>query len=145
MIKKDLLIRASATAIFFVGVMALNGGDASATTSTLMSCNSNGAYSETYQESDWDFSFVRTQSYNEAREYPSINQFIDLNGDGLTDYVNAYTKNDDSYYSNGGYTYSGCVFLNNGHGFEQVHYCIATITKNSNCTLSQSFDGDCAG
>ena len=145
MSKKDLLIKGSATTIFLLAMLLIFGKHVSATSAEFMECDSSSATSSTYQQSDWDLSFIRTQEVNEPRHYSSINQFIDLNGDGLVDYVNAYTKNNKTDYTDGSYTYHGCVFLNTGHGFEQVHACDATIYKNGYGDLEQSFNGDCAG
>jgi hypothetical protein len=45
------------------------------------------------------------------------NNFLDINGDGLTDYIYAYD------YHSTNKTTERCVYLNNGGGWDLVYYC----------------------
>ena len=78
-----------------------------------------GPTSTTYKQSEWDSIFV----------VESGGHFVDVNGDGLVDYV--YTNNI------GGV--SGCVYLNTGDGWERVFKC-----KGSSSSGTWTYRGDCA-
>ena len=71
--------------------------------------------------------------------------FQDVNGDNLPDYVYAFNVVD------GGttlfQTYMGCVYLNNGAGWDKAYQCYAethTNTSSGEITSAQYY-GDCAG
>ena len=73
------------------------------------------------------------------------NSFQDVNGDNLPDYVYAYNT------INGGINlyqnYMGCVYLNNGTGWDKVYQCYAvteTIVETGEITEAKYY-GDCAG
>ncbi len=73
------------------------------------------------------------------------NNFQDVNGDNLPDYVYAYNT------INGGsnllQTYIGCVYLNNGAGWDKAYQCYAvthTDTSTGEITTAEYY-GDCAG
>lgn len=107
-------------------------------------CNSNAlmalTHSNTYAASDWDISFVQSIITGTTRTTVPIDQFIDLNGDGLMDYLFSYQSSSSS--SDSGYS---CVALNNGAGFTVVHRCRYSITYSSSAIASQDYYGDCAG
>lgn len=76
-----------------------------------------------------------------------VNQLIDINGDGLQDYVySAYTQHADG---NDHYNIvtEGCVYLNTGTGWNKVFKCIADIVvaNDTGEITSQNYKGDCAG
>ena len=78
-----------------------------------------------YIENDWAAEFINSNSKYE--------NFIDLNGDGLLDYL---------YSNNGGSSISSCIYLNTGSGWERVHVCYGWLSNPSLETWS--FKGDCA-
>ncbi len=75
----------------------------------------------------------------------ATNNFQDVNGDNLPDYVYAFNNIDGG--TNLVQTYFGCVFLNNGAGWDKAYQCYAvthTNTSSGEITLAQYY-GDCAG
>lgn len=76
------------------------------------------------------------------------NLFLDVNGDSLPDYVYAQNSHHD-----GGSTnelrseFFGCVYLNNGQGWDMAMECYAlTITDlDTNTVLTRDYRGTCAG
>lgn len=73
-------------------------------------------------------------------------QMIDVNGDGLQDYIYSFSR------SGGSTSYfevntQGCVYLNTGSGWTKVFECSAqTYTDlTTGEVLSQNYKGDCAG
>ncbi|MEK7105342.1 MAG: hypothetical protein AAB865_01525 [Patescibacteria group bacterium] len=96
-------------------------------------------YSTTYMATDWDTTFRADWSSTNGVSLPT-EQMIDLNGDGLVDYQ--YTSISSSTLS---YTYTSCVYLNTGSGFEPVHRCKASLTVSGGVVTDQMYTGDCAG
>lgn len=82
----------------------------------------------------YNLSFFRTSN-------PSP-MFQDVNGDNLPDYVWAY-----SIYDSGQQLYEGCVYLNNGSGWDKAYECYAITNVNiSSETITEArYYGDCAG
>lgn len=58
--------------------------------------------------------------------------FLDVNGDGMTDYVYAFDNNYTSTIQ------ERCVYLNNGNGWDLAYYC------KYNSAADPKFLGDCA-
>ncbi|MEZ4180597.1 MAG: hypothetical protein R3B41_03770 [Candidatus Doudnabacteria bacterium] len=93
--------------------------------------------------------YVSNVPYNVdfLRMNPGGGVLQDINGDSLPDYV--YTSHDTT--TSGGTSitshYSGCVFLNNGSGWDKVYECFAKTLSNMSTgeiTLAE-YRGDCAG
>ena len=75
----------------------------------------------------------------------ATNNFQDVNGDNLPDYVYAFNTIDGG--SNLVQTYMGCVYLNNGAGWDKTYQCYAVTQTNSSTgeiTVAEYY-GDCAG
>jgi hypothetical protein len=102
-------------------------------------------HSNTFHEgAPWNLDFIARKSYPSADDAPinTTEQFIDLNGDGLSDYIYDYRY----YYVGYGNKYTKdqtCVYLSNGNGFDLAYHCYADIYYLP--TASQDFYGDCAG
>lgn len=71
--------------------------------------------------------------------------FQDVNGDNLPDYVYAFNTIDGG--SNLMQTYMGCVYLNNGAGWDKAYRCYAVTHTNSSTgeITDAQYYGDCAG
>lgn len=99
--------------------------------------------SSTYKTSDWNLDFIPREKYDsdQPESWYTDEQFVDLNGDGLSDYIYKY-----SYYINAyGNKYTNdqtCVYLNNGSGFDVAYRCVADVYYAP--TESESYYGDCA-
>ena len=92
------------------------------------------AWSSNYQENPWDLNAVVPMVNNINNTVREMEQFTDMNGDGLADYF--YIR------SAGTYTYqdsTACVFLNTGTGFNLVHYCAVTADASG-----EKYYGSCA-
>ena len=73
------------------------------------------------------------------------NSFQDVNGDNLPDYI--YTYNTINGGSNLYQNYMGCVYLNNGAGWDKVYQCYAVTetTVDTGEITEAKYYGDCAG
>ncbi len=94
------------------------------------------------ENADWDTSLMA--------KLPSgyiANNFMDLNGDGLLDYI-WYEKRPSLSYTTidgkGIRVQSGCVALNNGRGWDLVYKCIVSSKRNDAGDIYAYFYGDCA-
>ncbi len=93
----------------------------------------------------WSFKDFPTATSSSLAEASKIQQFVDVNGDGLVDYVYAkrYPR---MYYASNlaksvAFTYANeCVVLNNGNGWETAYRCYTKDTPNG-----VEYYGDCAG
>jgi len=99
------------------------------------------------ENAPWSLEQITTMVY--SGDQP-LNQFIDLNGDGLTDHV--YSRSHQNVYAAStpsGYRYyrygESCVMLNNGSGFEIAHRCRVDKKYDQNTRKwDLVFYGDCA-
>lgn len=75
----------------------------------------------------------------------ATNNFQDINGDNLPDYVYAFNTIDGG--SNLVQTYMGCVYLNNGAGWDKAYQCYAVTHANTGTgeITEAQYYGDCAG
>lgn len=107
--------------------------------------------SNTYDSSsDWNMLFMaRKPHYGGSADQRSLfekEQFIDLNGDGLVDYL----YSDRHYYGASTFTSQDlvCVYLNNGSGFDEVFKCVieaADVNDGKGGTVYKHiYYGDCA-
>lgn len=91
-----------------------------------IACETNGPLSmpssSTFKDSEWFPDFALGSS--------SPQSFVDLNGDGLVDFIYSH------HWSSGRYS---CVALNNGSGWDIVHNCRMTYSSGI-----WTFYGDCA-
>ena len=87
----------------------------------------NNTSSTTYKDTDW------TPLMTEQGSSYYHNSFIDLNGDGLLDYL---------FVSQTGTFMKDCVYLNHGAGWERVHVCYAVY--NYPVSGEWNYRGDCA-
>lgn len=92
-------------------------------------------------DAQWGIEFLPAD-WDDGSSTPNYldEQFVDLNGDGLSDYIYRYAR-----WLTGATTrkdiYS-CVLLNNGSGFDEAYKCRAIIYLNGPQT--QNYYGDCA-
>jgi hypothetical protein len=102
-------------------------------------------YSSTTRASNtpWDLQFMTFPD-------EGIQQFIDLNGDGLPDYINSYKEFRNNYNSvlNGAIysayiEESSCVYLNDGAGWDIAYQCITASSIVNNARIL-TYYGDCA-
>jgi hypothetical protein len=92
--------------------------------------------SQTYDSSaPWNIDFVAPTIVDGYKKYAS--QFLDINGDGMTDYLYVY----DWSHPQSGYSRERCVYLNNGSGWNLAYIC----TGNRGLTGPWTYYGDCAG
>ncbi len=95
----------------------------------------------------WPNSFNKKEDTNWAMDkfvggfynsYTATTQFLDINGDGLLDYMYFKTYSD-SYgrYNN----HFACLMLNNGHGWDIGHRCVASFDSAAG---QMKYRGDCA-
>ena len=107
-------------------------------------------YSGVYREdAPWDMMFTMGPGGN----LPITESYMDLNGDGLLDYLYIHHGADfvAGPYSNGAYDYARykdmCVYLNNGSGWDSTYRCKVTrgdkIPGYTNVYYPR-FYGDCA-
>lgn len=83
----------------------------------------------------WNVDFIpHTGVTSNTSTQPSKDSFVELNGDGLPDYI--YTERTNTPYNSTKYGGS-CVYLNNGSGFDLAYKCYAGT--------SSDYYGDCAG
>lgn len=103
------------------------------------------SHSNTYLvDADWNLDFIpRIQYSSTANDATYTNeQFVDLNGDGLSDYIYKYRKYWPNAYANDFTEDATCVYLNNGAGFDKAYRCYAYVVSEG--TPSQDYYGDCA-
>lgn len=77
---------------------------------------------------------------------PGMNTFLDINGDGLPDYIyalatSAIGSNEHTLHNR------GCVYLNTGSGWQKVFACYTrtNINRSTGAIMDQQYRGDCAG
>lgn len=89
----------------------------------------------------WNLFFMkRRQSSNQYRQPNFENErFVDINGDGLTDYLYAYRETNTVGSTS---LEESCVYLNNGTGFDKKYQCVATFSGTNYSTVNAY--GDCA-
>lgn len=102
--------------------------------------------SSTYDNTNnWDLKFIPSISFERAPNYPEyaedtkanyIEQFLDINGDGLVDYL--YSFHGREYDNKTYWAIRDCVMLNTGTGWEVVHKCVG------NYDSGYTYYGDCA-
>lgn len=101
----------------------------------------------------WNPSFVPMESYGFVSGNGTIDnsakrreQFIDLNGDGLLDYLyvdHEYMRNQQGQQEIR-FT-RDCVYMNNGHGWDQTYRCKADVKiPVQGGEIDQNYWGDCA-
>lgn len=92
-------------------------------------------------DADWNVANLPQVSYGNYSEYKQ--QFLDINGDGLTDYLHMEKKS--QAYSGGGKynTEKSCLLLNNGAGWDVAYQCVVLL-KYENSTYTPYYYGDCA-
>lgn len=100
--------------------------------------NHSNAYTDA---EDWNVDFLPHAQIMSGSKYEGkTDQFLDVNGDGLADYVYAlryyYQQNGQKITRN-----SSCVYLNTGRGFESVYRCVAHVDHNND---TEDYWGDCA-
>lgn len=94
----------------------------------------------------WNLLFMKRRFYGNGFVEPDFENehFIDLNGDGLVDYLFSRKQNSKA----NGTNYSdnqSCVYINNGDGFDLVYKCVyLTTSTNTNPNYTGTFYGDCA-
>lgn len=93
---------------------------------------------------DWNLDFIpRIQYFSTANDTTYTNeQFVDLNGDGLSDYIYKYRRYWPNAYANDFTEDATCVYLNNGAGFDKAYRCYAYVVTEG--SPSQDYYGDCA-
>ena len=67
-----------------------------------------------------------------------LRAFLDINGDGLLDFIYDYREGPNRRYINK----ESCVMLSNGQGWDVAYHCRANY---SNVDASWTYFGDCAG
>lgn len=75
-----------------------------------------------------------------------LRNFQDVNGDNLPDFINSTVTtihNQDTYKLSN----FGCVYLNNGNGWDKAFVCRSVTTTNIDTgeVIEQLYQGDCAG
>ena len=95
----------------------------------------NWDHSNSYKaDNEWQTDFIALKPStisDPVREF-----FIDVNGDGLLDYIYHY-----NYYGYGRWVIHSCVYLNNGSGWDSTYKCLA---NGEDSTGIFDFYGDCA-
>ncbi len=100
---------------------------------------------------DWNFKFMtnNTQSnipsvgYVDLQPVNFLQQFLDLNGDGLPDYIySLHGKNQGPQGGAGEYVIRDCIALNTGSGFDIAYKCVYDLDANG---TTRKYHGDCAG
>ncbi|MBN2086859.1 hypothetical protein JW758_00785 [Candidatus Peregrinibacteria bacterium] len=104
-------------------------------------------HSNTFEEdAPWNLDFIARGEIIGSMDNNVTEQFLDLNGDGLMDYIydlRWYYK----YSTQTEYTKDRtCVYLNNGNGFDVAYKCYADIyyVENGQPSNNKDFYGDCA-
>jgi hypothetical protein len=103
-------------------------------------------HSNTFRDNaPWNLDFIARRERKNNMIDNTTEQFVDLNGDGLSDYLYDYR-----------YLYSGsgtkmthdetCVYLSNGNGYDLAYKCSADIVYMENYLPydRKDFYGDCA-
>jgi hypothetical protein len=105
-----------------------------------------GEFSDTY---NLDTRYNPSFWYSQNSSGRAQNGMLDVNGDNLPDYV--YSNSDTSIIASP-YTglqniFTGCVYLNNGSGWDKAFQCYSrTVTDiKTGEIVSGEFKGDCAG
>lgn len=100
--------------------------------------NNSTTYNENYP---WSLDFI--SSGNFPANPKRIEQFIDLNGDGLLDYMMFEGMKYNSFENPQHYNaLTSCVYLNNGSGWEKASQC---HIRYDNAIQQILYYGDCAG
>lgn len=103
------------------------------------------SHSTTYlPDAPWNLDFIPRENTGASSTDSYINeQFVDLNGDGLADYIYKYAAytGSSSHFGDD----QTCVYLNNGAGYDLAYRCVSSVVYNANGTIaSQNYYGDCA-